>query len=129
MLKTFKGHVAPITCITMSPDAKYVVTGSENGDIVIHNFDTNALAKKLQHSTQAVRSLQFSTKKKSLLATGTDDGSIIVWDVNTGRHFCAFIVHHSAPCVQVAFSTKREMLLVSAGADKRLLCFDIDTKK
>jgi WD40 repeat protein len=129
MVKTFKGHADTITSMTLSPDAKYVASGSECGDIIIHNFDTNSVAKKLQYSRHAIRSMQFSTKKKSLLATGSDDGSVIVWDVNNGRRVCSFLIQHSAPCIAVSFSARKDIFLVSAGADKKLYCYDIESQK
>ena len=77
---------------------------------------------------QAIRELQYSHFKKSLLASVSDDGAVNLWDTNTRRHLHSFGTMHQAPATGVAFSPLNEMLLMTVGLDKKIICYDVQGK-
>ena len=79
-------------------------------------------------SSQAVRALQYSHFKKSLLASVSDDGSVNLWDTNTKRLLHSFDGAHKAPATGLAFSPINQLLLMSIGLDKNIICYDVQGK-
>lgn len=74
---------------------------------------------------QAIRQLQYSYFKKSLLGAVSDDGCVNLWDCNTRQLVHSFKDIHKAPAMGLAFSPLNEMLLTSVGLDKRIVCYDV----
>jgi len=42
-IKTYKGHTKPVNCGKLSPDGNWVVSGSDDGDIIIWDFKTEQI--------------------------------------------------------------------------------------
>ena len=78
---------------------------------------------------QAVRDIQFSHFKKSLLGAVSDDSALNLWDSNTRKLFTSFASDHKAPATGLSFSPMNDMLLCSVGLDKRIVFYDVQGKK
>lgn len=78
---------------------------------------------------QAVRDIQFSHFKKSLLGAVSDDSALNLWDSNTRKLFTSFATDHKAPATGLSFSPMNDMLLCSVGLDKRIVFYDVQGKK
>jgi WD40 repeat protein len=74
---------------------------------------------------QAIRQLQYSNFKKSLLGSVSDDGAVSLWDTNTRRLMHSFTDMHCSSATGLAFSPLNEILLMSVGLDKRIVCYDV----
>ncbi|KAF0977263.1 hypothetical protein FDP41_003916 [Naegleria fowleri] len=130
VVQTFKGHKGSITLVTLSEGDQYVASADSNGIILVHNLQTNTLTCSLtNNSQQSVKSMEFSSFHKSLLATAGDDGSVTVWDIHSGKSYCSFLRQHQAPCTGVHFSKQNAALLASSGLDKCIYFFDIKEKR
>ena len=80
-------------------------------------------------SLQAVRDIQFSHFKKSLLGAVSDDGALNLWDSNTKKLSTSFASDHKGPATGLSFSPMNDMLLCSVGLDKRIVFYDVQQKK
>jgi WD40 repeat protein len=69
----------------------------------------------------------FSPTNQNLLATGSGDNTIKLWDVNTGE-LISTLSDHSWSVVAVAFSTDGETL-ISASWDKTIKIWQINQDK
>jgi len=81
---------------------------------------------------QAIRQMQFSQFRRSLLGAACDDGVLYLWDTNTKlllRRFDSEAGAHRAPCTGLVFSPCNQMLLVSVGLDKNIVCYDVVSNK
>lgn len=78
---------------------------------------------------QAVREIQFSHFKKSLLGAVSDDGALNLWDSNTKKLSTSFASDHKGPATGLSFSPMNDMLLCSVGLDKRIVFYDVQQKK
>lgn len=77
----------PVLCIDVQPNSKYkLATGGNDGTVYIWNFNCESFfievyASLVRHQ-KAVGAIRFSTKNKpNLLASGDDDGYIIIWQL------------------------------------------------
>lgn len=82
--------VSPVLSVAYSPDGKWIAAGQMDGRIILINPQTGLIAMRLVFHTHSVRGLAFSRPEKAgsssaLLASGDEDGTIIVWDLATGN--------------------------------------------
>ena len=77
---------------------------------------------------QALRKLQYSHYKKSLLGACYDSGAVFLWDASRRQMSNSFTAFHVAPASDIAFSPLNDMLLTSVGLDKRIVCYDVNGK-
>ncbi|KAK3585866.1 hypothetical protein CHS0354_038398 [Potamilus streckersoni] len=128
--KTYKDHKGPVTCAQFNWNSTVIASGSETGEIILHNVVTGQGTSPLIASRiQAVRQLQYCKLKKSLLGAVSDDGSLNLWDSNTRQMIHGFSDSHRAPATGLVFSPINDILLMSIGLDKRIVCYDLQAKK
>ncbi|KAL3852617.1 hypothetical protein ACJMK2_016236 [Sinanodonta woodiana] len=128
--KTYKDHKGPVTCAQFNWNSTVIASGSETGEIILHNVVTGQGTSPLVTSrVQAIRQLQYCKQKKSLLGAVSDDGSLNLWDSNTRQLIHGFSDSHRAPATGLVFSPINDILLMSIGLDKRIVCYDLQAKK
>lgn len=128
--KTYKDHKDVVSCVTFNWNDTSIASGSVNGDILLHNVISGQASDPLRLvKTQAVRDIQFSHFKKSLLGAVSDDSALNLWDSNTRKLFTSFASDHKAPATGLSFSPMNDMLLCSVGLDKRIVFYDVQGKK
>lgn len=128
--KTYKDHKDVVSCLTFNWNDTSIASGSVNGDILLHNVISGQASDPLRLvKTQAVRDIQFSHFKKSLLGAVSDDSALNLWDSNTRKLFTSFTSDHKAPATGLSFSPMNDMLLCSVGLDKRIVFYDVQGRK
>jgi WD40 repeat protein len=113
-------HDKRISSVAFSPDGNKIVTGDEDGALLLWDLKnpTNE-PKTLKGHTRSVNSIAFSPDGKTL-ASASSDKTVILWDLNnknlkpTKRKV---LTHHQEGVVSIAFSPDGNQL-VSAGNDK-----------
>ncbi|XP_070558499.1 protein NEDD1-like [Ptychodera flava] len=127
--KTFKEHTDSVTCVTVNFNDTYIASGSANGDIILSNVISGQSFSPLRApKVQAIRGLQYSYFKKSLLGSVSDDGCLNLWDANSHKLLKSFTDTHRSPATSMCFSPVNDMLLASVGLDKRIVCYDAQGK-
>lgn len=81
-VKTFKGHTKGVNCGKFSPDGCWVVTGSDDGDIIIWDIKTETIVRTLGNQGQKVISLVFNPKTYTM-ASGTSNKQVKYWDLES----------------------------------------------
>lgn len=64
-----------------------------------------------------------------MLASVSDDASLVVWDANARRSVHQFTRSHKAPATDLAFSPANDRLLLSCGLDKNIVLYDVLNKR
>jgi WD40 repeat protein len=80
---------SPVLAVLYSPDEKWLAAGLQDGSVFVLDSATGKIIHKLTVHSRPVHGLAFSGWKHpeaspALLATGAEDGSIAVWDLQTG---------------------------------------------
>jgi U3 small nucleolar RNA-associated protein 21 len=125
-----------VTCIAQSPVVDVVGIGLANGTVVVHNLRADATICTFSHivdgssrSLSSVSSIAFCSENALLgpvLASGSEDGAIALWDLNGKRlrHFLPSA--HDLQTVSFLSFVPRQPCLVSAGADNALRIWSVD---
>ena len=125
-------HTDDITCISFSPNSKYIVTGSWDQSIVIHKNDSLAqVVQTLEGYKGAVNSLAFSRDGFKMIAGG-QDGRLNIYSINDSLFDFATL----DTTLQINESQINKLIygpgmrtIFSAGDDGRFLTYDLAKEK
>ncbi|MDW7691241.1 TIR domain-containing protein [Flammeovirgaceae bacterium SG7u.111] len=113
MLKKYCKHTGSILSVALSPDNKYILTGSYDSTAILWDLDGNIL-HRLEGHKDVVSSVAFHADGKHFI-TGSYDKSAIVWNANgTISHILKN--GHKGYINMVAFSPEGDRVL-TAGQD------------
>lgn len=87
-IKIMKGHIREITALDISPNEKWLLSGSLDADIKIWDIEKNISCRAFMEHCFAVRSVRFhpaGNQVTSLAHFPGKAGRILVWDFKTGK--------------------------------------------
>ncbi len=130
-------HNGQVSSVNFSPDGKFLASGSEYGIIKIWsvgNGKGQALRTLKEHIAgehtaeehAAVLSLDFSPNNE-FLASGEEDGRVILWRVQSGE-LLAELGRHEGAVLAVSFSSGHEFL-ASGSRDGSVKIWDVQSKE
>lgn len=114
---------SPASCITFSPNGKYIVTGNDDV-ITLWGAANGKQVRTLKGHTDRVRCISFNPAG-DLLASGSADNSIILWDMETGTQMKT-MTGHTDVIFGLAFNSEGRML-ASAGKDTDIKVWRVST--
>lgn len=115
----FKEPFGSILSVAFS--GEFLAIGSSNGEICLFQGQRRSICKGHNHW---VRSIAFSPDGQKF-ASGSDDQSIKIWDIKTGKCFCTLEGHIS--CVRSVTFSHDGKLLASASEDGTIKIWNVDT--
>lgn len=123
LLHTLSGHQKPVNFLVISPDGQILASGSNK--IKIWNLRKGDRICTLWHSS-AVYTAAVSADG-SILASGSSDNKIRLWNPRTGELLRTLNGHSGA--VKSIAMTSDGQILVSGGADTTIKIWHLDTEK
>ena len=128
----FTKHTEKIVALTISPSSEYIATGSSDWTIEVWKItDREPLRTDmdlgdplwiLKGHAGTVTSVAFSPSGK-MLASGSADQRVRLWDLTTGEHLHTFS-NHTSKISALVFAT--DTMLASGSADGTVFIWDLD---
>ena len=115
-IKRLEAPVGSLPKVKFSPDGKWIVCSNGNGYFTkIWNAKTGTELVTLKEHSGSVYSTAFSPDGK-IIATGSSDGTIKLWSIQTGKVIKTFI--HSFDYISSIIFTQNGQYIIGAGEDK-----------
>jgi len=125
-LRTLQGWTDWVCSVDISPDGKFIASGSEVNLIYLWDISTKEPFKTFEGHTNWIWTVAFSPDGE-LLASGSFDRTVKLWDIKSGR--CIHTLKgHDNWVWAVAFSPDGK-LLASGSDDKIVKIWDVKTGK
>ncbi|XP_028988356.1 cilia- and flagella-associated protein 52 isoform X2 [Betta splendens] len=129
------GHTNNVSCISVSKNGLYIASGQVifmgfKAVIIIWDFAGRSIYAELSLHQAKVESLAFSPNSKYLVSLGgQDDGSIVVWNVETKQAICGSpaSAYSTGHCLTVQYSNTNDNVFVSAG-NRTLRVWELDLR-
>ncbi|KAM9491549.1 LOW QUALITY PROTEIN: cilia- and flagella-associated protein 52 [Salvelinus alpinus] len=116
------GHTNNVSCVTVSKSGRYIASGQVTfmgfkADLIIWDYEKRAIHARLQLHKAKVEGLAFSPNDKYLVSLGgQDDGSIVVWDLESKEAICGSpaSAHSAGHCLTIE-TNHSDTIFISAG--------------
>ncbi|KAK2829856.1 hypothetical protein FQN49_007191 [Arthroderma sp. PD_2] len=123
-LQTIKGHSASVGSLAFSSNG-IVASGLFTGILQVWELTTGKLRHVIDGHFKYITSVAFSPDDNKIVS-GSDDGTVRIWDVTTGHRIQAF--SHSSSINDVAFSPNSD-IVASGSLGKTAQMWEVATEK
>jgi WD40 repeat protein len=114
--RLFDYHKGAVTAVAVFPDGHRIATSSRDETICLWDLKDGVVLKKMDGNCRGVRALAVS-RDGQFIASGDDDGKLIVWHGDTGKSLTQINQAHSNWISSLDFSPDGAML-VTGSLDK-----------
>lgn len=115
-----KGHRSTTTTVAISPDGKWIASGSKDRAIRIWDAASGQESHRMLGHQDVVDEITFSPDSKSLVSLSRD-GTVRVWHVATGESLCELWNRRENPPCHLAFSSDGTRLTIRMDLGQILL--------
>jgi len=123
-LRTLEGNADQVNCVSVNPDGRRAVSGSNDKTLRVWDLETGACLRTLEGHRDWVNSVSVSPDGRRAVS-GSADKTLRVWDLETGACLRTLEGHaHTVNSVSVSPDGRRA---VSASFDKTLRVWDLET--
>lgn len=119
-------HSHCVNCVTVSPDGKSVVSGSDDKTLKWWELESGKEISTFKGHNDYVKSVAFSPDGKRMIS-GSDDNTIKLWDLESGKEKRTF-KGHEGPVNSIAISPDGNTV-VSGSSDSTLKWWDLESGK
>ncbi|WP_372368841.1 hypothetical protein [Candidatus Uabimicrobium sp. HlEnr_7] len=116
------GHNNIIEECSVSNDSKILASGDWDGIIQLWSLKYGIKKTTIARHQQKITGLHFTQKKQ--LVSSSEDGTIRLWNYETGQQLYSFI--HNSPVTKLAVSNN---FLIAVDSNRQIFTIDLKTKK
>ena len=124
LVRTLAGHTGPVTACCMSPDGRWIVSGSDDKTLKVWDVETGQEQKTLSGHTGGVNSCCMSPDGRWIVS-GSYDKTLKVWDAETGQEQMTLEGHTNS--VTACCMSPNGRWIVSGSWDETLKVWDAET--
>ncbi|KAI9349083.1 WD40-repeat-containing domain protein [Obelidium mucronatum] len=123
------GEADEVTSFAVKPDGKHLVSATRSLLLNYIDLETGLVSRSWKAHEAPVLTMAFD-KTSTLVATGSADSTIRVWDVDRGHATHLFKGHHGVISALSFYNGKgNDILLASASDDCKVRVWNLKTKK
>lgn len=120
-------HTDSVQDVAFTPDGQTMISGGKDTAVVFWDMTDTTPTSRIFFTANPVNTLSVSSDG-NLLATGHDNGNIILWDIDLRRPFNEPLRNHDSAIQTLIFSPDNK-ILASAGTDSRIHLWDTATRQ
>jgi len=113
------GHAGGLQCAAVSPDGRYLLTGSDDHTAMLFDAATGRKVQAFEGHTDRIACVAYSPDGRQVL-TGSYDDTAILWDVPTGRKL-RILRGHRRSVAAVDFSPDGRQIVTGSHDDTAVL--------
>lgn len=125
LIYEFPGWNSAIVVLEQAPAVDVIAVGLQSGRIVLHNIKVDKTLMSFNQESGLVTSISFRTDGQPIMATGSSDGHITIWDLEKQEYKDCLNDAHVGSVSGIKFFQKQP-LLVSSGCDNSLKVWIFD---
>jgi len=123
-LRTLEGHTSNVLSVSVTPDARRAVSGSNDKTLRVWDVETGECLRTLEGHTDWVNSVSVTPDARRAVS-GSNDKTLRVWDVETGE--CLRTLEGHTDGVRSVSVTPDARHAVSGSSDNTLRVWDVET--
>ena len=124
LIRILEGHTGPIHAVAVTPDGKYVISGSDDHILRVWDIESGEELRTLEGHTDSVSAVAVTPDGKHAISASWDK-TLRVWDIESGEELRTLEGHtNSVFAVAVTPDGKHA---ISASWDKTLRVWDIES--
>ena len=121
-------HTKRISAVAATPDAKFLLSGSEDNTIAVWSLEDPCLVHKFEEAHEGPIIALVVTKNSKFAVSASLDRSIAIWDLTSKKLVHRFDSAHADDIWTIAVSADNEFI-VSAGEDHHISVWSISKQK
>jgi len=122
----FRGHKNAILDLHYATDGQTLYSASADKTCIIWDIKANGIKRRFREHTAIINTCHPARRGPEILATGSDDTTVKVWDSRAKRS--TMTIKHAAAVTSVSFSDDASKLF-TAGLDSNIYCWDLATQE
>ncbi|XP_072745526.1 protein qui-1 [Anoplolepis gracilipes] len=124
LVHTFKGHSSPISCLAVTHQSQYLLTGSEDTSIIVWDMKDLIMKRRICEHIAPVLTLT-TALNNSVIVSGGEDSRIIATSLLTGEVLMK-VDHHRGPVTTIRVDSAGEVL-VSGSVDGTVCLWSLES--
>ncbi|XP_011298627.1 NACHT and WD repeat domain-containing protein 1 [Fopius arisanus] len=126
LVHTFKGHSNPVSCLAVTHQSQYLLTGSEDTTIIVWDLKELSMKRRICEHIASVLALT-PALNNSVIVSGGEDSRIIATSLLSGQVLMK-VDHHRGPVTAVRVDAAGEVL-VSGSTDGTVCLWSLESFK
>jgi hypothetical protein len=124
-LRSLEGHTGRVNAVAISPDGRFIVSGSEDHTVKVWELESGRLLRSLEGHTGRVWAVAVSPDGR-FIVSGSSDRTVKVWELESGRLLRSLEGHTGKGVNAVAVSPDGRFI-VSGSDDRTVKVWELES--